>query len=52
MMFMMPMPPTSREIEPIAANIKVSPDVIELTIVSASFWERTAKSSSRKMRWR
>jgi len=34
------------------ASISVSPPVIVLTIVRASFWERTAKSSSRRMRWR
>ena len=52
MMFMMPMPPTSRDTAPMAASIKVSPPVILPTIARASFWDRTAKSSSPKMRWR
>ena len=52
MMFMIPMPPTNREMPPMAASIKVSPPVMVPTIERASFCERTAKSSSRRIRCR
>ena len=49
MMFMIPIPPTSRDTAPMAASIMVSPPVIVPTIVRASCWERTAKSSSSRI---
>ena len=52
MMFMIPIPPTKREMAPIAASIRVRPPVMVLTMVRASFWDRTAKSSSRRIRCR
>jgi hypothetical protein len=46
MMFMMPIPPTSNEIDAIAAR---SPDITRVVLVAAcaiSVWFRTVKSSS------
>ena len=46
MMFMMPMPPTTSEIDAIAASRPVITDVVLVAAAAMAVWSRTVKSSA------